>query len=132
MPLRSTLTIGYVGNRATHLPVYVDSNVDPNSVTTGHTYQYTNPQTGAVGLFNQPIYTNRLYTTTGTVATGYSVLDSWYNSMVVTVRKPLAQRRRTPRQLHLGQGARQRPDLRRQRNLQRHRRTAHPLPARRP
>ena len=25
MPLRSTFTIGYVGNRATHLPVYVDS-----------------------------------------------------------------------------------------------------------
>ncbi len=90
LPLRSTLTIGYVGNRATHLPVYVDSNVDPNSVTTGHTYQYTNPQTGAVGIFAQPIYTNRLYTTTGTVATGYSVLDSWYNSMVVTIRKPLA------------------------------------------
>ena len=90
LPLRSTLTIGYVGNRATHLPVYVDSNVDPNSVTTGHTYQYTNPQTGAVGLYTQPIYTNRLYTTTGTVATGYSILDSWYNSMVVTVRKPLS------------------------------------------
>ena len=90
LPLRSTLTIGYVGNRATHLPVYVDSNVDPNSATTGHTYQYTNPQTGAVALYNQQIFTNRLYTTTGTVATGYSVLDSWYNSMVVTVRKPMA------------------------------------------
>ncbi len=90
LPLRSTLTVGYVGNRATHLPVYVDSNVDPNSVTTGHTYQYTNPQTGAVALYTQPIYTNRLYTTTGTVATGYSVLDSWYNSMVITVRKPLS------------------------------------------
>jgi hypothetical protein len=89
LPFRSTLSIGYVGNRATHLPVYIDSNVDPNSVTTGHTYQYTNPTTGAVGLYNQPIYTNRLYTTTGTVATGFSILDSWYNSMVVTVHKPL-------------------------------------------
>ena len=90
LPLRSTLTIGYVGNRATHLPVYVDSNVDPNSVTTAHTYQYTNPTTGVTANFAQPIYTNRKYTTTGTVATGYSVLDSWYNSMVVTVRKPLS------------------------------------------
>ena len=89
IPLRSTLTVGYVGNRATHLPVYVDTNVDPNSVTTGHTYQYTNPVTGVTVPFNQAIYTNRLYTSTGTVATGLSVLDSWYNSLVVTVHKPL-------------------------------------------
>ena len=90
MPLQSTLTIGYVGNRATHLPVYIDTNVDPNSVTNTHSYAYTNPATGATSNITQPIYTNRLYTTTGTVATGFSILDSWYNSLVVTVRKPLS------------------------------------------
>jgi hypothetical protein len=99
LPLRTTLTVGYVGNRATHLPVYIDTNVDPNSLTTAHTYQYTNPYptasasqapVGASGVYAQPIYTNRLSTATGTVATGYSVLDSWYNSMVVTVHKPLS------------------------------------------
>ena len=90
LPLRTSFSIGYVGNRATHLPVYLDSNVDPNSVTTTHTYQYNNPYTGASSLYAQPIYTNRLYTTTGTVATGYSILQSWYNSLVVTVHKPLS------------------------------------------
>jgi hypothetical protein len=90
LPLHTSLSIGYVGNRATHLPVYIDTNVDPNSVTTAHTYQYTNPVTGATGAYMQPIYTNRLYTSTGTVATGFSILDSWYNSMVVQVRKPLS------------------------------------------
>ena len=90
LPLRSSLTIGYVGNRATHLPVYIDTNVDPNSLTTTHTFQYTNPLTGVSAPYVQPIYTNRLYTTTGTVATGFSILDSWYNSMVVTVHKPLS------------------------------------------
>ena len=90
LPLRTSFSIGYVGNRATHLPVYIDTNVDPNSVTTSHTYQYTNPFTGTTGTYAQPIYTNKLYTSTGTVATGFSVLDSWYNSMVVTVRKPMA------------------------------------------
>jgi hypothetical protein len=90
LPLRSSLTIGYVGNRATHLPVYIDTNVDPASLTTAHTYQYTNPFTGTTAAYAQPIYTNRLYTTTGTVATGFSVLDSWYNSLVVTVHKPMA------------------------------------------
>ncbi len=99
LPLKTTLSVGYVGNRATHLPVYIDTNVDPNSVTTNHTYNYTNPfanvtgsatATNPSGVYNQAIYTNRLYTTTGTVATGFSVLDSWYNSFVVTVRKPLS------------------------------------------
>ena len=90
LPLHTSFSIGYVGNRATHLPVYIDTNVDPNSLTTTHTYQYTNPATGVTSQDNQPIYLNRLYTTSGTVATGYSILDSWYNSLVVTVRKPMA------------------------------------------
>ncbi len=29
MPLHSSLTLGYVGNRANHLPIYIDTNVDP-------------------------------------------------------------------------------------------------------
>ncbi len=90
MPLHSTLTVGYVGNRALRLPVYIDTNVDPNSVTTAHSYQYTNPYTGQVSRQVVPIYTNRLYTTTGSVATGFSVVNSNYHSMVVTVRKPMS------------------------------------------
>ena len=90
LPLHSSLSIGYVGNRATHLPVYIDTNVDPASVSTTHTYLYTNPKTGTTTPYAQQIYTNRLYTTTGAVATGYSVLDSWYNSMVVTFHKPMS------------------------------------------
>ena len=69
----------------------IDTNVDPTSVITSHTYQYTNPFTGTSGTYAQPIYTNRLYTNTGTVATGFSILGSWYNSMVVTVRKPFSR-----------------------------------------
>lgn len=90
LPLRSTLTVGYVGNRATHLPVYIDTNVDPKSVLNNRTLVYTNPYTGATGTYAQPTYTNKLYASTGTVATGFSAIDSWYNSMVVTVHKPMS------------------------------------------
>jgi hypothetical protein len=90
MPLHSTLTISYVGNRALRLPVYVDTNVDPNSVVTNRTYQYTNPATGVTANFAEPIYTNRLYTNTGAVATGFSDVNSWYNSFVASVRKPMS------------------------------------------
>jgi len=90
LPLSSTLTISYVGNRALRLPVYVDTNVDPTSAQTGYTYQYTNPFTSVVSNISVPIYTRRLYTSTGTVATGFSDVNSWYNSFVASVRKPMS------------------------------------------
>jgi hypothetical protein len=90
LPLRSTFSIGYVGNRALRLPVFVDTNIDPTSVTTAHTYRYTNPANGTVANVVEPIYTNKLYASTGTVATGFSDVNSWYHSLVVTVKKPMS------------------------------------------
>lgn len=90
LPLQSTLTIGYVGNRANHLPVYVDTNIDPKSVLNNRFYVYNNPVTGQTGTYAYPTYTNKLYANTGTVATGFSAVNSWYHSMVVTLRKPMA------------------------------------------
>jgi len=89
LPLHSTFTIGYVGNRALRLPVYIDTNVDPTSATTAHTYQYTNPATGTVSNVNQLIYTNKLYTNQTYLLTGFSAIDSWYNSLVATVKTPM-------------------------------------------
>jgi hypothetical protein len=89
MPLHSSLTLSYVGNRALRLPVYVDTNVDPASAVT-KVFQYTNPKTGAVSLNNQTVYTNRLYTSTAGVATGFSDVNSWYHSFVASVKKPMS------------------------------------------
>lgn len=90
LPLHSSFTLGYVGNRANHLPIYIDTNIDPASVLNNRFYAYTNPVTGVTGTAIQPTYVNKLYATTGTVATGFSAVNSWYHSMVVTVRKPMA------------------------------------------
>ncbi len=90
LPLRATLTVGYVGNRGERLPVYVDANVDPTSLLTNRTYRYTNPYTGQVSAQQQNIYVNRIDSTVGTVATGYSDVNSNYHSFVTTVRKPLS------------------------------------------
>jgi hypothetical protein len=89
LPLHSSLTVSYVGNRALRLPVYVDTNVDPASAVT-KVFQYTNPKTGVVSLNNQTVYTNRLSTTTAGVATGFSDVNSWYNSFVTSVKKPMS------------------------------------------
>jgi hypothetical protein len=90
LPLRSTLTIGYVGNRALRLPVYVDTNIDPTSVTSAYTYRYTNITNGTVTNYNQPIYTNKAFANSGEIFTGFSDVNSWYHSMVVTVKKPMS------------------------------------------
>ncbi|SDE64838.1 TonB-dependent receptor [Terriglobus roseus] len=88
LPFHTTLTIGYVGTRGMRLPIYVDSNVDPTSAI-NRTYQLTNA-TGQVSTFSFPYYTKRLYTSTTSVLTGYSDVNSWYHSGVFSVRKPFA------------------------------------------
>ncbi len=90
LPLRSTLTIAYVGNRANHLPVFIDTNVDQASALTNRFYRYTNPATGAIANVPYTTYVNKRDAAVGTVATGFSSVNSWYHSMVVTVRKPMA------------------------------------------
>ena len=90
LPLQSTLTIGYVGNRANHLPVFIDTNVDPASVLNNRFYTVVSPTTGTAGTFLQPTYVNKLNAAVGSVATGFSAINSTYHSMVVTVRKPMA------------------------------------------
>ncbi len=89
LPLHSTLTVGYVGNRATRLPIFVDTNVDPTSAV-NRSYYFI-PRAGAAPTpINVPYYTRRLSTSTGAVLTGFSDVNSNYNSFVATIRKPLS------------------------------------------
>ena len=89
LPLHSTLTMAYVGNRGMRLPVFVDTNVDPTSASTAAPYTYiaANGTTQSIAL---PIYSRRLDTTTGSVLTGFSDVNTWYHSLAVTVRKPIS------------------------------------------
>jgi hypothetical protein len=87
LPLHSSLTLSYVGTRGMRLPIYVDTNVDPTSAIT-RPYFYQGPSgTQAITI---PIYTRRISNNTGSVLTGFSDVNSWYNSMAVSVRKPLS------------------------------------------
>ena len=89
LPLHSTLSIGYVGTRGMRLPIFVDTNVDPvNGVISDRPYYYSNA--GSVTPIVVPIYTKRLTTATGSILTGESDVNSWYNSMAVSVRKPIS------------------------------------------
>jgi len=91
LPYRTTLTLAYVGNRGTRLPVFVDTNVDPNSVQTNTYYFFptANPNVAPQPI-TVPYYTARLSNNTGAVLTGFSDVNSNYHSFVVTVRKPVS------------------------------------------
>ncbi len=88
LPFHATLTVGYVGTRGMRLPIYVDTNVDPTS-SVNRTYSAT---TGTgTSNFAFPYYQSRLYTTTSSVLTGFSDVNSWYHSGVFSVRKPFSK-----------------------------------------
>ena len=89
MPLHTTLTVSYVGNRATRLPIFVDTNVDPASAV-NRQYYFFPTAASTPTVINLPYYTARLTPNTGAVLTGFSDVNSNYHSFVAIVRKPMS------------------------------------------
>lgn len=89
LPLHTTFTISYVGNRGLRLPIFVDTNVDPASAV-NRQYYFFPTATSTPRVINLPYYTARLTPNTGAMLTGFSDVNSNYHSMVVSVRKPLS------------------------------------------
>ena len=85
LPGNMSISAGYVVSRALHLPIFVDSNIAPS--TTTRSYDVLNAANATASSFTVPFYTTRLNPTTGTILTGYSDVNSWYNSLVITFRK---------------------------------------------
>jgi hypothetical protein len=81
LPGNIGVSASYVFSRALHLPVFTDGNLTPTSATKTYTYPDG-------GTFTVPFYTsaNRA-NATGPILTGRSVVNSLYNSFVLTVRK---------------------------------------------
>ena len=88
VPGKMTLSLGYVGSRALHLPIFIDTNVAPATGTrTYNLYNGSGTQTGTVTL---PFYTSRITTADASINTGFSAVSSWYNSMVFSVKRPFS------------------------------------------
>jgi hypothetical protein len=80
-------SVSYVVSRGLRLPIFYDANLAPS--TTTKTYDILNAagQTAQTATF--PFYTTRLNPTTGEVFIGQSDVNSWYNSMVISLRRPM-------------------------------------------
>jgi outer membrane receptor protein involved in Fe transport len=79
-------SVGYVVSRGMHLPMFVDTNLAPSSST--KSYDILNSSGSTAQTYTVPYYTQRI-DPTGEVYAGFSDVNSWYNSMVATLRRPM-------------------------------------------
>jgi len=89
LPGKIAFSVGYVGSRALRLPVFVDANLLGQSPHGLRTYAVTN-SAGTVSSLTEPFYlsSDRSNTALGSLNTGLSVANSWYNSLATTLRRP--------------------------------------------
>jgi Carboxypeptidase regulatory-like domain len=87
LPFHSAVTLGYVGNRAMRLPIFVDVNLLPATQTT--TYDVVDGSHNTLSTVTLPWYTQRATYADANLLAGFSVVNSWYHSFVVTLKKPM-------------------------------------------
>ncbi|MGB8259786.1 MAG: carboxypeptidase regulatory-like domain-containing protein [Terracidiphilus sp.] len=88
LPGHIAVSAGYVGNYADRLPVFIDTNVA--RATTTKTYDIVDATGKTLKTVTVPWYTQRKTYATANILTGFSSLTSWYHSLVLTARKPMA------------------------------------------
>jgi hypothetical protein len=92
LPGKMSLQVGYVGTRGMRLPVFVDSNligVKPSGI---RTYDVLNSASQVTKVLTVPVYRpqDRVNQNLSTFNTGFSIANTWYNSLAVSVRRPFA------------------------------------------
>jgi hypothetical protein len=87
LPGDLSASAAYVVSRGLHLPIFVDANLAASSTT--KSYDILTASGATAETYTVPFYTNRIDTNTGEVFVGYSDVNSWYNSMVLSLRRPM-------------------------------------------
>jgi hypothetical protein len=88
LPGKMVFSLGWVGTRGMRLPLFIDTNIAP--ATTTKTYDVTNASGSTLKTITLPFYTSRVTSANGSLLAGFSVVNTWYNSMVFTFRKPFS------------------------------------------
>jgi len=91
LPGRMSLAATYLLTRANHLPADWDVNVAPATQTA--TYDVLSGTTAAASTLlttTVPFYTTRVNPLSGLMLTQFSVVNSWYNGLVITLKKPMS------------------------------------------
>ncbi len=92
LPGNMSLAVGYVGTRALRLPIFLDANLigqTPHGIATYNVQDAGNNITSQITV---PVYlqSDRRNSAITSLNTGFSVANTWYNSLAVTVRRPFS------------------------------------------
>jgi hypothetical protein len=68
--------------------MFIDTNLAP--ATTTRTYNILDKSGAVASTITVPFYTQRI-DPTGPILTGFSDVNSWYNAMVITLRRPMSR-----------------------------------------
>ena len=84
LPDNISVSASYVVSRGMRLPAFIDENLAPSTMT--RSYDITSPSLTTIQTITVPYYTSRI-NATGPILTALSDVNSWYNSMVLTLHK---------------------------------------------
>ena len=89
LPGNLSLSAAYIFSRGMHLPMFTDANLAPTTLT--KMYDVLNASGATAQNVTEPWYTvaQRPNPGTGVILAGASDVNSWYNSMVLTLRRPM-------------------------------------------
>jgi hypothetical protein len=96
LPGNIAVSATYLVTRGLHLPSSYDANIAPSTATKSYDVltsaavgTVSNP-TASLLTTTVPFYTTRLNPSTGIILNQYSAVNSWYNGLVLTIRKPMS------------------------------------------
>jgi hypothetical protein len=92
LPGKMSLQVGYVGTRGMRLPVFLDANLVGQTPHGTKTYAVQDANNNVLSTLTVPVYlqSDRRNTSLSSFNTGYSVANTWYNSLATTVRRPFS------------------------------------------
>jgi outer membrane receptor protein involved in Fe transport len=92
LPGKMSLTMNYVGTRGMRLPIFVDANLRGQTPHGSRTYNVLDANNAFVKQITVPVYlqSDRIVPGLQAYNTGFSVANTWYNGLGVTLRRPFA------------------------------------------
>ena len=90
LPGKMSLSVGYVGTRGMRLPVFIDANLVGQTPHGEKSYNVLDSNNNLIKQLTVPVYlpSDRRNTSLASYNTGFSVANTWYNSLAATVRRP--------------------------------------------
>jgi hypothetical protein len=85
-----SLSVGYVGTRSLRLPVFLDANLIGQTPHGSRSYNVLDASGKLVQQLTVPVYlvSDRRDSRLQSYNTGFSVANTWYNSLAVSLRRP--------------------------------------------